>query len=181
MQFIVITIAINNTRKMKYSTIFLIVLIAFCACRSAKPATGKPAATNEPKEIAINPQSTRSVPDTLNYVKSIIANKDKYINKELSILLNDLKIPVKSYSPGISANNRYVSPNITFSFDDMQTTNSKQDQTHGLSNPVYLTIAWKTPLSKEETSAALSKSTNAGNWGPVEEGYYSKQIVGDIK
>lgn len=42
---------------------------------------------------------TTGVPDTLVYLRTIVANKSQYIGQPLSLLLNHLQIEVKQFSP----------------------------------------------------------------------------------
>src|SRR6476469_6775791 len=48
--------------------------------------------------------------DTMKFIQNLEKNKAHYINKPLSILLNDLDMPVKGYLPGTVYENLNISP-----------------------------------------------------------------------
>ena len=111
---------------MKKSYLLFLVLIYCIACKTSKTVSSSFASKVQELPPSSIEQKSSVVNDTLNYAKEIIANKSKYINKELGVLLNDLKIPVKSYS---IRNSRYdVIDGINLSFDDRSNTNRKQAQ-----------------------------------------------------
>ena len=158
---------------MKYINILVVVLVYLVSCRTTKmnPINNKEGA-NKDTSIVTYPQI---ITDTLVYAKSIVANKNKYINKPFSVLLNDLKISIKAYSPDIGGN-RYISTSITFFFVNTAAKYKEPDQ-----KLVYLGIVWQKALLNSDMITAIStKSNNRGDWGPIEEEYFSNQIVGDI-
>ena len=118
--------------------------------------------------------------DTLAYIKSaFIEKKEKYINKQLSVLLNDLKIQVKSYKTGIAANNRNIVPNISLSF--YSSGESSYREAVSTVKPNIIWVTWKKPLPADSVSAILiNKNINKREWGEPEKNYYGKQIVKDF-
>lgn len=154
-------------------------MFCFISCK-----TNKPSGSSVVNKVSEAPTSNtvaspgQIVTDTLSYAKDVIANKEKYINKELSVLLNDLKIPVKSYS---IINSRFdVIDGITLSFDDRITSNRKQAQDDDAKKPGFLHITWKTPIPAAKHNEIMQKSTSKGNWQAAEQEFYPKQIIGDI-
>jgi hypothetical protein len=96
----------------------------------------------------------------LAYLQAIVANKQEYVDKELSVLLNDLELPITRYStfgstpPKNSSISRYV-----ILFDSV-------------------IIYWKTPLSREDVWKL--GDTNKYKWTKEVQAFYGKQVIGDI-
>lgn len=176
--FLTIFITAIKNRKMKYVKILTIVLLYLWGCKTTKPLINKVSYGDNVKKDIHPIDSTKILIDTLGYTKSIVDNKEKYINKKFLVLLDDLKIPIKSYSPGMG-NDRNVSVDVTFSFDDKVTTTNRQGGDLE-QKPIYLTIVWQKPLLNTDMIRAISGSHNNGDWGTIEKEYFSKQIVGDI-
>jgi hypothetical protein len=163
---------------MKKSYLLFLVLIYCIACKTSKTVSSSFASKVQELPPSSIEQKSSVVNDTLNYAKEIIANKSKYINKELGVLLNDLKIPVKSYS---IRNSRYdVIDGINLSFDDRSNTNRKQAQDDDSKKPGYLHITWKTPIQVAKHKEIMEKSTSKGDWQAAEQEFYPKQIIGNI-
>lgn len=159
--------------------LILISLVCFANCKTLKPVRSTDA--NSYKTTHHSDSDTmkqnKSVADTAGLVKNIIANKEKYINKELGILLNDLSIPVKSYMVINTRIDRL--DGIILYFDNYTTTIWKQNQDNS-KRPSSLNIIWETPVSAVTYNALRQKSTSNGNWGSVEQEFYSKQIIKDV-
>lgn len=121
----------------KNYTIFL-ALFCLVSCKTTKPVSTSP--VNKVPELPAGSTGKQNEPvnDTLSYAKDIIANKNKYINKELSVLLNNLKIPVKSYTIINSKFN--VIDGIALSFDTRNATSRKQASDDDSKKPAYLHI-----------------------------------------
>lgn len=162
---------------MKRNYVIILALFYFLSCKTNKPVSTS--AVNETLDLpTTNATGSLAVTDTLSYAKEIIANKDKYINKELSVLLNDLKISVKSYS---IINSRFdVVKGIMLSFDDRIITSRKQAQDDDTKKPGLLQIIWKTPIPAAKHNEIIQKSTSKGEWQAAEQEFYPKQIVGNI-
>ena len=98
--------------------------------------------------------------DTIGYViLDVVGKKYKYLNKPLSVLLSDLKFPVKSYVFGITSRNRNIVPYITFSFESVnETTRRVIDK----SNPILLLVKFSTPLPMD--SVTYFRSISKGEW-----------------
>lgn len=120
----------------------------------------------------------KPVSDSAVFVRTIAANKQKYVGKEFRVLLNDLDIPVKSYYIGKMFQKNY-SNGISISLDDWGTTLNKERGVRGAKNPVELFIEWDKPILRSGIEAALTRA--AGDWRPEEEKFYSKLIVKDIR
>jgi hypothetical protein len=117
--------------------------------------------------------------DTLNYIKTFVDNKQNYINKEASVLLNDINMPVLSYITSGSDADRTISPSITISF-----LSRKESSIRAFKKPLsaeklfFLVIDWKTPLKIDDVNSL--KLLSKGEWLNGEKEFFSKQIVGDI-
>jgi hypothetical protein len=113
--------------------------------------------------------------DTLKFIEnSILKRKEYYIGKEMNILLKDLDIPIKKYLTGISSK-RVEDPGLYINiFDNHQQVAKIKNK----SNPIQISILWKTPLPREETSKLIKSSQL--NWTEEVAKYYGKQIIGDI-
>jgi hypothetical protein len=137
---------------------------------------------NITKTIVSDSASKNSlVADTAAYIKSMVNNKDKYIGKPLGLLLDDLKIPPKSYFIEYSRQNVKIVPSIEIFFDDEKTTSRKIENIDGLDNPVILQIIWQPPVLSSNAREVRQKNSSNGNWQAPEQEFYSKQIVCDIK
>lgn len=152
--------------------------ICFIGCAARKTAQTK-AGNDGSHENAKQVKVDTLIKDTLAYMQSeIISKKEKYLNKELSILLNDMKIPIKSYTRSIAPNNRYIVPSISLSFNNSNETSYRIMVFHD--NPVIVWVKWATPLPADSVSLLLIKSKNKGEWEESERQYYGKQIVKDF-
>ena len=164
--------------KMKNINIIIISLIFFASCKSAKlsnanSSTTKPISTDTAKKIY------SPIADSLGYMKEIKDNKQKYINKELAVLLNDLKIEPKSYSTHHA--NKTFCEGISIFFDDFNTNRDKMFNTKNLNfeKPCELRIKWATPILRTDIWAHFN-NTAAGEWTSAQEAYFSKLIISDI-
>jgi hypothetical protein len=124
--------------------------------------------------------------DTLQYVKKCILEKQsQYIGKPLNVLLNDLELPVRSFlNGGISAQEK-SGEFTTIAFYDIQATTSLLADVRGnrmrredAKKLVFLTIRWKEALPQDIVEN-LQKN-NSGNWTPVVQEYFGKQVIKDI-
>jgi len=58
-----------------------------------------------------------NIPDTLAYMKTIVANKNQFIGKPFSVLLDSLKIQIKFFSPCTDiTSNIYKETSTRYSF-----------------------------------------------------------------
>lgn len=172
-----LNITVTKNIIMKIINIIIVSLIVFASCKTAKlihanSSTTKAMSTDTLKKT-YNP-----IADSLGYMKEIVANKQKYINKELAVLLKDLKIEPKSYTAGNLGKMKYNS--IYLSFDDWNTTSDKMRNTKNLNfkKPCELQIVWVTPLNKADVWKDLKRAT--GEWTDADRAYYSQLIVADI-
>jgi hypothetical protein len=123
--------------------------------------------------------STKKVTDTAGFVKNIVAQKDRYLNKEFGVLLSELNIPVKSYTAMASIRSDQVK-GIVIAFDDRKTTQWKMDHYDETKQLSVLYITWATPVPAATYNELRQKSMALGNWNAIEEEFYAKQIVKDI-
>ena len=161
-----------------YHFLFL-VLLGAVSCKTSKPNRWQASKSIATSSSGILQDSAKKVTDTAGLVKNIVAQKSKYLDKQLGVLLKDLDIPVKSYT---IINSRYDQiDGITISFDDRKTTQSKQDQDDLSKKPALLHVIWATPVPAATYNELRKKSMANGNWNSVEEEFYAKQIVKDIQ
>lgn len=166
-----------NIKNMKHLLIIIFIILFLFSCRNPKLA-GKGVIGMDSRNLAsIDSQNPCDLmKDTLEYKKCVISNKEKYLNKELGVLLQDLKAPLKSYALSVGPL-RSSTPGITLSFDDRETTFDKRGGTHEQNTPLEITITWKTPIAY----SSLPNVKTANVWGKAEENFYSKQIVANIQ
>jgi hypothetical protein len=149
------------------SYIAIIALMLVLGCK-AKKVQDKPITL---KKLA------KPVSDTSAYTRSLVVNKEKFIGKEFSLFLNELDIPVKSYSS--TTLNKVYNNGVIISFDDWNTTLKKTNTSLGEKRMIRIVVIWKTPLLRSEVATALGRAGMA--WGEAEEKFYSKCIISDIR
>lgn len=121
-------------------------------------------------------KSNAQVPDTLAYLKSIVANKGFYIGEPFSVLQNNLQIQIKYYSgfPGNPDDTRQeTSTSFSFYFpingkDDFYLTYPKMD------------IIWQVPLNRIQSDIIWSNN-NFGGWSAAASAFYANAIIKDIR
>jgi hypothetical protein len=114
--------------------------------------------------------------DTAAMVKAIVANKGKYANKELSVLLGDLPIPVRS---SFIINNRFDKiDGVALSFDESQSALDKANNDPGTDSKRWLHIQFATPVPATVFNAHIHSL--GGSWGADEQQFYSTQLIGNI-
>lgn len=163
---------------MKTYNFLFTALLCFAFCKTSKP-NAAPVSTGTTSPSAALQDSTKKVTDTAAFVKNIIAQKSKYLNKELGVLLSDLDIPVKSYR--VINSTRIQIDGIALAFDDRKTTVRKMNQDDQSKQPSVLRIIWATPIPAATYNELVQKSMSTGNWNSAEAEFYAKQIVGDIR
>lgn len=144
------------------------------ACRTHKALVVTPPGNST---LPAKDSARLSVSDSLQYTRSIMDNKEKYINKDFGNLIKDLKIPIKSYSSDHI--NVLTNSGIMISFDDFQTTQKKAVGVNGNKDPVRLFIEWSKPLFRADVEAQLQRA--GGEWRAEEQNFYSKLIIKDIR
>lgn len=122
--------------------------------------------------------------DTLQYVKCIQERLSQYIDRPFYMFLNDLELPFKSFLNGNISFPIDTGAVTTFAFYDIETTTTfledrrKHRRRQDITNIVFLTIKWKTPLPTDIVES-LRKSSG-GKWTPAVQEYFRKQIIKDI-
>lgn len=114
------------------------------------------------------------MPDTLAYLNQVKANKNYYIGKSFSVLLNDLTINIKSFFPtsGMSAyKNKETSTSFYFIIPEYM-------EDFGSYN---FEIIWASPLDRNVTGQIFRSGQRAGEWRTIAAQYYGTGIVADIK
>ena len=116
-----------------------------------------------------------NVPDTLVYLKTIESNKANYIGKPFSVLLKDLKIKIRFFSPFASLPyNKTKETSTSFCFYFPLT----EDEIY-LIYPC-LEIYWQIPLDALRSSYLYSHYHEVG-WNATIASFYKKGIIADIK
>lgn len=114
------------------------------------------------------------IPDSLGYMDEIAANKQKYINQRLSVLLKDLKIPIQSFyihHDRLRCFGIYIYFDNSFDSREVKWNNQKE-------NPINILIEWEKPILRSGIEDALHKG--AGEWTTAELKYFEDEIVSDI-
>ena len=114
--------------------------------------------------------------DIIQYLQTdIINNKNKYLGRELSVLLNEMRLPVRSYYPTESYTKKYTRSEIMLSFF------SRAQTEHGLfkqNKLLAISITFSNPLPSKITRN-LFKAGN-GKWLGKDANYYRQQIISNI-
>lgn len=115
--------------------------------------------------------------DTLQWVQNnIINNKQNFIGREFSVLLNSLPIPVKSYFYSSNESKRNISPSLSISF--LPPFMADDEIYPATITPVVNVIVWQTPLPISSCEPLIL--TNKGNWTNSEGEFYGNKIVADV-
>jgi hypothetical protein len=166
-------------KKMKIYHLLFLGVLSGASFKASKP-NGAPVSTGTTSASVAVQDPTKKVTDTAGFVKNIVAQKSRYLNKEFGVLLKELDIPVKSYIPMYATMDKGHVPGITISFDDCKTTQWKMDHYDQLKQLSVLHIRWATPVPATTYNELRQKSMAYGNWNSVEEEFYVKQIVKEI-
>ncbi|MFZ4770082.1 MAG: hypothetical protein ACOYLO_07855 [Ferruginibacter sp.] len=117
---------------------------------------------------------TTGVPDTLAYLQTIVANKSQYIGQPFSVLLSNLQISIKFFSPfGSIPHDKTKETSTEFSFYFPQNANE-----------IYLTypslrISWQPYLDNIHAHSLYNQYN--GGWVPTVVSYYTSGIIADIQ
>jgi hypothetical protein len=130
-----------------------------------------------PERAALADNAATQNNDTSKLVKTIIANKQQYVHKEMGVLLDDLRIPPGSYAV---INHRYDQlDGIELAFEDQKKTIRRKNDDDASKRPVTIQIIWETPMPAATYRAFLQMDTTHA-WGAAQRAFYAKQIVKDI-
>ncbi|MFN0082047.1 MAG: hypothetical protein ACKVOM_05975 [Ferruginibacter sp.] len=119
---------------------------------------------------------TTGVPDTLDYLQTIVANKSQYIGQPFSSLLNNLQIQIKLFQPFAAIHydkNKETSTSFAFYFP------SNADALY-LTFP-KLEIYWLPYLNKDLSNIIRQNNNNRGQWNSEAILLYSTGIIADIQ
>ncbi len=117
---------------------------------------------------------TTGVSDTLAYLQTIVANKSQYIGQPFSVLLGNLQVSIKYFTPFGSLSQDITKETSTeFSFYFPQTASG-----------IYLTypslrISWE-PYLDNINAHSLFNQYNGGWFSPVLL-HYSTAVIADIQ
>lgn len=115
--------------------------------------------------------------DTEKYLHDhILAVKEKFIHKELSFMLTELNLTVKSYS--LTHGAKFGAPfrYLVLHFEDGETISHKWRK--GVNVP-ELTISFENDIPRKMALSLYVKTF--GVWSQAEKDYYGKLIVTDIE
>lgn len=113
--------------------------------------------------------------DTVAYIKeNFIQNKEKYIGKNIGILLNDLELPILKYNLGLDENLKdFYFISFRF-FNDITIENRKEKK----KDPLIINIFLDKPV---DINFPLSLSRkNKQQWMQDEADFWDKQKIKDI-
>lgn len=121
--------------------------------------------------------------DTTAYLNFIVSKKQDYIGKPLSVFLNDLELPISSFSPSISQKNKTQTSGILIQTVDLTSYYNKIDNSD---NKAYrIGITWQSLQRMDSVQAILNNNMKAGvpstEWSLIAKEYFGKIIVGDIR
>lgn len=124
--------------------------------------------------LSIREVNAQSVPDTLAYLQTIVANKSQFIGQPFSVLKNSLQIQIKYFQPFAAINhykNRETSTSFAFYFPNN-------------ADELYLTfpkieVYWEPYLNIVE-SLGIAQG-NRGVWSPAAEDFYANGVIRDIR
>lgn len=116
---------------------------------------------------------TAGVPDTLAYLRTIVANKAQYIGQPFSLLINHLQMEVKRFGPaGNIHHNKDLETSTSFSFYCPTSTND--------SYRIFpaLRVMWYPYLNN---NLSMSMFTLFGGcWAPQVYNHYADAVIRDI-
>jgi hypothetical protein len=113
--------------------------------------------------------------DTVAYLQTIVDNRNFYIGKPFSVLIDSLKIPIQYFSPFTGIHyDRSREAATFFSFYFPKTWREKH-----LTYP-KLEITWEDPFNSKLTTA-LYDYNNGGGWSPLIAEIYAEGIIANIK
>jgi len=108
--------------------------------------------------------------DTLNYLKQFEVNKANYINKPLSVLLNDMtQIQPKTAWPSSHGRKKTITPGTMFNFCEID---------FSFHSAITLLIEWQDPIPRDQTKYYEQK--NGFYFTNEERSFYGTKIVKDI-
>ena len=108
--------------------------------------------------------------DTLNYLKQFEMNKANYINKPLSVLLNDMtQIQPKTAWSFSMGRKKTISADTRFNFCEKELS---------FHNTITLLIEWRDPIPRDQTKYYEQK--NGFYFTNEERSFYGNKIVKDI-
>lgn len=160
--------------------ITIILCVLFYSCSSCFTQKNNEVITT--KQASKNPDSIVMVDlaafdyDTAQYLnENLIKNKQLFVNRELSVLIGKLEIPVKSYFIGEKFNQPKFVPEMTLVFTDFgKLLNDKRQEKYKL-----VTIIWQDPISKDSTFELLLKTK--GVWSEQAYEFYKNHLIKDIR
>jgi len=134
----------------------LLILVLFFACKNTTAIA-------------------HGVPDTLQYLKTIVQNKSQYIGQPFSKLLKDLEINIQYFSPdGGIWHDRSKETSTSFSFYF-----PTRAEDINLAYP-FLKIIWKDPLNALQSGSIYDQS-DRGRFSSEARLFYLSGIIEDIK
>ena len=117
----------------------------------------------------------QGVPDTLQYLKTIVQNRSQYIGQPFSKLLKDLEINIQYFSPdGGIWHDRSKETSTSFSFYF-----PTRAEDINLAYP-FLKIIWKDPLNALQSGSIYDQS-DRGRFSSEARLFYLSGIIEDIK
>ena len=151
--------------------------VLFFSCEASK-LSNKSVIDNTTNAKGVIVLPCNKLNDTLQYIQCVRESKEKYLNKPLRNLLNDLKFPVKSYTLGVSSI-KVIVPAIFLSFDDAETTIDKLERAKGQKNPLMFYVTFNPPIDAADILSKLD--TRNRKWGKAPEDYFKKLIIKDLQ
>lgn len=157
----------------------LYLLVISCASKKTGINNEIIKGNNLEKEIVNNPEYI-PLPnfngDTLKYLTTnFLKQKEFYQGKELNVLLQDLELPVKEFTTGVSAIDINISPSLSLNF---YKRDIKESKIRDKKNPLVLYVIWQIPLPEKDVTSIIR--TTHGYWDYEANNYFRQFKIKEI-
>jgi hypothetical protein len=161
---------------MKIPILIAFLLVVGCSSQKKIESTTVSTLSQPSKPRSFVPLTKYNGDTTRFMVDNFITNKQNYLNKPFSNLIDDIQLPVFDYIQGSSAHNTEISPFIILKFNKPTEEDNKISQNK---LPLTLIVQWGNPVSMKEVNDLIKN--NNYKWTKEVKDYFNKQNVGDIK
>jgi hypothetical protein len=123
------------------------------------------------------PKNNIQIEDTFKYIQdSFVSRKDMYLHKNLNNLLNDIKIPIKSYIYGAIPDDIIHIQAILLSF-----YNSTEDQNKTFNHKelVKIYIVFEVPVL-QDSAVAILRTPDGREWSSQVKAFYGGMKIKDF-
>ncbi|MBZ4191929.1 hypothetical protein [Niabella beijingensis] len=123
--------------------------------------------------LNVSNAQTGPITDTSAYLKTIESKKAYFKGKPLSVLLDSLKIPIKTFGskPKPTDVSKEIATYFYFAVPKYLEDFSEK----------YLRIEWTTPLDANASELIFNATAIAGEWTIAAQNFYKTAIISDIR